>query len=82
MQGMDRRTNDRIVEQVVEELRRLPHQAQQRVLDFTRGLSAATPRGASGADLLRFAGSISVQDADDMRAVIEEGCERIDESGW
>jgi predicted nucleic acid-binding protein len=36
----------------------------------------------SAPDLLRFAGCISKKDAQEMRAAIEEGCERIDYDGW
>lgn len=42
------------------------------------------PKGTPGKDLLRFAGTISAEDADEMMRAIEEGCERIepDDDAW
>ena len=67
-----------IIEHIVEQLRRLSPEAQQRVLDFTRELSQ--PKGTPGHELLRMAGAISPDDLDQMQAVIDDpvsGCERL-----
>lgn len=32
--------------------------------------------------LARTAGALSPEEADELNRVIEEGCEKIDESGW
>jgi hypothetical protein len=43
--------------------------------------AASVPKGIPGRDLLRFAGTLSPEDAEEMRQAIEEGCEQIDEEG-
>ena len=42
----------------------------------------AESRGASGENLLKFAGTISPEDLEEMRKTIEEGCENIASSEW
>lgn len=71
-----------IVEKVVEQLKSLPQELQWRVLEFTRALSVSTPRGVSGAQLLRFAGEIPMDDVKVMRETIEQGCEQVDANEW
>lgn len=71
-----------IIEKVVEQLRTLPSELQWRVLEFTRALALSAPRGIPGQELLRFAGTISSDDVQRMREVIEQGCERIDADEW
>ena len=57
---------------------------QARVVDFARTLAGSqrTIRGTSGKDLLKLAGTISHEDAQQMIEAIEEGCERIDANEW
>ncbi len=43
---------------------------------------AALPLGMNMEDLRRFRGSISNEDAKEMKQAIEEECERIDPEGW
>lgn len=71
-----------IVDMVVEQLKELPQEMQRRVLDFTRALASTAPRGVSGQELLQFAGTISEQDAAEMRDAIEQACEQVDENEW
>ena len=71
-----------IVDEVVENLKLLPLEFQQRVLDFTRALKTSMPRGIPGQRLLSFAGSISAQDVELMKKAIEQGCERVDADEW
>jgi hypothetical protein len=71
-----------IIDEVIEQLKSLPNELQRRVLEFTRALTLSTPRGVPGKQLLRFAGTISPDDAHQMREAIEQGCERIDADGW
>lgn len=71
-----------IVDEVVENLKQLPLEFQQRVLDFTRALTTSMPRGIPGQQLLRFAGSISAQDVELMKEAIEQGCGQVDAHGW
>ena len=67
-----------IIDKVVEQLKALPHELQWRVLEFTRALTLSAPRGVPGQQLLRFAGTISPDDARLMREAIEQGCEQVD----
>ena len=58
---------------------------QARVVDFARNLStgpSARRVGVAGKDLMRFAGTISAEDGQQMIDAIEEGCEQIDASKW
>ena len=71
-----------IIDEVIEQLKSLPHELQRRVLEFTRALTLSTPRGVPGKQLLRFAGTISPDDARQMREAIEQGCERVDANEW
>ena len=67
--------NTPVANQVVEQLNALPYELQWRVLEFTRALAASVPRGVPGAQLVRFAGTISQGDLQIMRQAIEQGCE-------
>lgn len=71
-----------IKHEIEEQLDRLPVEMQRRVLDFALALVATEPKGVPGANLLRFAGTISKEDLDLMEKAIEEDCERIDENEW
>lgn len=65
-----------------ERLALLRPEQQQQVLDYARALSEVPRRGVPGTALLRFAGTMSPEDAAEMARVIEEGCEGVDLSGW
>jgi hypothetical protein len=76
-----------IAEEITEAVNNLPPELQKKVLEYARGLDQDTkpdtrPKGVPGKDLLRFAGTISKEDLEVMSRVIEEDCERIDESSW
>jgi hypothetical protein len=71
-----------IIEHIVEQLRRLPPEDQQRVLDFARELSL--PKGTPGKELLHMVGAITPADLDAMQAAIDDpltGCERLPDNG-
>jgi hypothetical protein len=40
------------------------------------------PRSVAGKDLLALAGTLSAEDAREMREAIEQGCEQVDEREW
>lgn len=66
-------------------LGQLPADEQARVVDFARALAKSpmpTTVGTPGKDLLRFAGTISHEDAQQMMKAIEEGCKQIDANEW
>lgn len=71
-----------IIDELIEQLKSLPHELQRRVLEFTRALTQPRPRGVPGKQLLRFSGTISPDDADQMREAIKQGCERVDANEW
>jgi len=70
--------NRSIMDKVIEQLKTLPYGLQQRVLEFTRALALSAPRGVSGRQLLRFAGTMPPDDVQWMREAIEQGCEQVD----
>jgi len=76
--------DSQVHDELIKQLDQLPVGQQRRVLDFARSLSSpsAAPRGIPGHELLRFAGTISPEDAQEMMDAIEEGCERIDLNEW
>ncbi len=55
---------------------------QRKVLAYARALSKPPVRGVPGAAPERFAGTISVEDAREIKDAIEEGCGRVDLRGW
>lgn len=71
-----------IIDEVVEQLKAMPQPLQKQVLEFVRSLVKAEVRGTPGQQLLRFAGSISSDDLQLMREVIEQDCERVDVNEW
>jgi len=71
-----------ITQQIVKQLDQLPFELQRRVLDFTRALVLSLPRGVPGKQLLRFAGTIGLDDIQAMSQAIEAGCEKVDRNEW
>ena len=67
---------------VIEQLETLPENLQRQVLVFIQGLQSVVGRGVAGKQLLKFAGSIPVDDLELMRQAIEDGCERVDVNEW
>jgi len=51
---------------------------QQRVLEFVNALALSQRKGPPGKQLLRFAGTISDEDAQAMLHAVAESCERVD----
>ena len=71
-----------IVARVVEQLKTLPENLQQRVLAFVQTLRTVVRSGTPGKRLLRFAGAIPLDDSELMREAIETGCEQVDLNEW
>jgi len=62
---------------------RLRPDQQQRVIDFARQLAAPkTPQGTPPEKLLALAGSLPHEEANEIKRIIEEGCERIEPDEW
>ena len=51
-----------------------------KILNSITGYSL--PKGTSDQSLRKYIGTLSKEDADDMRKAIEEGCEKIDYESW
>lgn len=60
----------------------MPQHLQRRVLEFVRTLVKFQVRGTPGQQLLRFAGSIPLDDLQLMREAIEQNCHQIDANEW
>ncbi|MEZ4514076.1 MAG: hypothetical protein R3C62_19565 [Chloroflexota bacterium] len=73
---------EKIIYQVVEQLRTMPDNLQQEVLSFTQRLGKAKVVGNSGKALLEFAGTISQDDLELMNLAIVEDCGQVDPSEW
>ena len=71
-----------IKEEISRQLESMPPEIQQLVLDFVRSLSTPSPGGVPGAQLLRFGGIMSKEDARTMIQAIDQGCEQVEASGW
>ena len=63
------------------ELNGLDADKQRQVLDYVRTLKDVPP-GMTGAELKKFAGCISKEDAKEMTDAIEAGCGQVDLDGW
>jgi hypothetical protein len=72
-------TTTLIKDNLIAQLDKLPYDLQLRVLDFAKALM---PQGIEGKSLLRFEGTISVDDLQLMSKAIEDGCEKVDIGEW
>ncbi len=72
-----------IKQEIVKELDRLTPELQLQVLTFVRKLRfSPADEGVSGKELLRFAGILTLEEAEMMERAIEESCERVDQCEW
>jgi len=60
-------------DEMFKQLENLPADMQRRVVEFVRALALSQPKGIPGPDLLRFAGTLTPEDAAEMKRAIEEG---------
>ncbi len=65
-----------IATEIYEKVQILPNNFQYQVLSFVRTLESLTEEGTPGKDLLKFAGTIPIEDLEVMRETIEAGCEQ------
>ena len=68
--------------ELLKQIDELPSDLQKQVLLFAKNLKSSAPCGTPGSELLRFSGTISDEDAQEMMKAIEEGCEQIDYDEW
>lgn len=71
-----------IKEQILNDLDQLSPELQRRAADLVHRLVTPLPKGASGGDLLRFAGMLDDESAREMTEAIEQDCERVDLDAW
>ncbi|MHA1745922.1 MAG: hypothetical protein ACTSWW_07970 [Promethearchaeota archaeon] len=71
-----------IASEIYEKVQILPSNFQYQVLSFVRTLETLTQEGNPGKDLLKFAGTIPLEDLNIMRETIEAGCEQVDLNEW
>lgn len=74
--------SDSVINEISQQLARLTPNQQQDVLSFVRSLNEQSEVGTRGKELLKFAGSISHEDLELMKAAIEQGCGQVDPDGW
>lgn len=70
---------------VVEALASLTEAEQLEVIALAKQkppLPKPPAKGTPGSELLRFAGTLSTDEADEMLRVIEEGCGQINHDAW
>ena len=60
----------------------LPEEAQRRVAEFARTLTARRSSDLAASALLRLGGCINASDLQKMDEAIQEGCEKVDVDGW
>jgi hypothetical protein len=71
-----------IVDEVVQQLREMPENLQQRVLEFARAVANCPIQGVAGSQLLNFAGTIQPDDIELMREAIAQDCGQVDANEW
>lgn len=71
-----------IKEQILSDLDQLSPAQQKRAAKLIHELVSPLPRGASVEDLLKVAGTLDDEAAQEMTEAIEEGCERVDLDEW
>lgn len=74
--------DERVEQELREQLSQLSADKQQRVVEFARRLASEGETIADGRGLLRFAGSITSDDLAVMAKVIDEGCEQTNPDEW
>ena len=67
--------------QIQAELIGLDALKQRQVLAYVRSLKGS-PKGVTGAELKRFAGTLTHADAKSIIEAIKAGCEQVDADGW
>ncbi len=70
------------IQEIAQRLENLSPEQQQEVLDFTMELSGELPEGTPIKEFLKFAGTIPLEDLEEMKQTIEEGCEQVHASEW
>ena len=67
-----------IKKKILDDLNKLPVDKQKQVQEFTHALLISQPESKTGKDILKLASSISNEDAEEMKSLIEEGCGQVE----
>lgn len=69
--------------QIINEVGVLPINLQRKVLEFIKILREPfMPEGIPGEKMMKYAGIMTEEEADELSQIIEDGCERIDYNEW
>ena len=71
----------RSLETIVEKLKSLPPSERERAADFIDQLDSAR-RTDRSVILRQTAGALGHEQADEIEAIVEQGCERVDPRDW
>lgn len=71
-----------LIPEIIEELKTLPNNLQQEVLNFVKTLKTSNLHGTPGKELLQFAGSVSSDDLLLISQAIETEFEQVDPNEW
>jgi hypothetical protein len=74
--------NFALEQELRDSLAALAPEQQRQVLEYARSLGATPRQGVPGEALLRFAGTMSREDAAELTRAVEEDCEAVDPHGW
>lgn len=75
--------NSFIIDEVFERLKVMPPNLQQQVLEFMKALTdSTTVKGVAGSQILRFAGTIPLDELNLISEAINSGCEQVDTNEW
>jgi hypothetical protein len=73
---------EKVQTELLEQMHKLSPGLQQRVLGYAYSLAEANSAAFAGSELLKYAGIMSPEEAEEFLNSIEEDCERIDNNEW
>jgi len=74
--------NTEIKKRLIEDLKDLPFDSQKKVQEFAHALLITHNKGRSGKNMVKFSGLMAREDADELKQIIEGGCEKVDINEW
>jgi len=76
--------NDLLIKnKLIQEIIKLPENFQQKVLDYIQSLTYSNQLSPDkDKNLLNLAGILSINEAEEISKIIEDGCERVDINEW
>ena len=74
--------NKPLPRELIDELEVLEGEDIERVFEYARSLKVRRDRETRRTELMKLAGSVSVEEIARIESAVEEGCERIDHEGW